>query len=113
MKNFHHPIYNMPVEQKEAFENQLKALNKQQETIKSLIETTERQATIVKDLLNETEKQGKRSGFQSKLSLICSIAAIVIAGIALWFSLQDFKSDEVWQQEQIRVLKEIRKSIKP
>ena len=130
--HFFSPIYNMPKEQKKAFEEQLKVLNRQQETIRSLVETTrdqlkifkqqqetieslvettEKQATLVKSLLNETEKQGKRSGIQGKLSLIFAIAAVLIAGLAAWFSFQDFKSDEIWQHEQIKILEEIRQSI--
>lgn len=111
LENFYNPIYNMPIEQKKAFADQLKAIEQQQETIKSLIVTTERQATVIKDLLSETEKQGKRSGIQGGLSLIFSIVAVLIAGVAAWSSIMSFKSDAIWQQEQIGVLEEIRQSI--
>ncbi len=127
MDGFYSPIHNIPEEQKKAFDDQLKALQQQHETIRYLIMSTEKQAKVIKGLLrlteqqgkivrgllNETEKQGKRSGIQGVLSLTFSIVALLIAGLAVWFSFRDFKSDEVWQQEQIGVLEEIRQSINP
>jgi len=101
----------MPLDQKKAFDEQQKALREQQQTITTLLAITAKQSKAVGGLLEETREQGKRSGRQGTLSLILAISAIAIAGVAAWFSYQNYKSDEVWQQEQIGVLKDIRDSI--
>lgn len=113
MENFFNPMFNMPIEQKKAFENQLKAIEQQQEMIKSLVITTEKQALVIKELLNETEKQGKRSSIQGRLSLFFSIAAVIVAGVAAWSSIRSSEIDLTWQQQQINVLEEIQRLITP
>ena len=114
------PIYNMPIDQKKELEEQRKILSDlletiktQQGTIASLTAVTAKQSKSINSLLRETQKQGKHASRIGNLSLTFSILAVAFAGIAVWFSLQDFHSDKLWQQEQTGILKEIRELIQP
>ena len=118
MDSFFDHVFNMPLEEKKAFEDQQKALNAlletitiQQNTITTLTAITSKQTKSINALLGETKKQGKRSSRIGFLSLVFSILAVLFAGLAVWFSLQDFNSDKVWQQEQTEILEQIKESI--
>ncbi|PMG73675.1 hypothetical protein BCU84_18865 [Shewanella sp. 10N.286.51.B7] len=66
--------------------------------------TTEK---MVKEVIAEMREQGNQSSLNAKISLLISFVALAIALSSLYFSYKDSTEDSEWQNEQIRLLKEI------
>jgi hypothetical protein len=85
----------------------------QNKNIKQLISVMVKQSQEIEQLVKITREQGKGTSKLSRISLIFSFIAVMLAGTAVFFSFRDFKGDAIWQKQQIDVLIDIKESIDP
>ena len=58
-----------------------------------------------------SERSTRASIKLTRVSIALSFFAVIFAGVAIWYNQSDMTSDEVWQNSQLELLKQIRDNI--
>ena len=58
------------------------------------------------------EKSRRNTRKVSWATFLTAFLALIVASVAMWFSIEDYNSDKYWRHDQLSVLKEIRDNTK-